>query len=332
MAMRNRYAVRVSLDESRLNTPVDLFSADSAIQIKREVTARTFLLVAVAIVGLIWIFTHTFVEFGGFLGIVVFLIGYIWMTSLIAGVTPDNREGYQLMPSMYEYLFKENRDISTRPLSKDIPAIKHVSNIAGYDKNHDYILFNNGDIGQIFELSGNASLLSFDSDLSNTIDSAERFFNSIGNHVSLIYDTVTGPQRVVDQVDGKSLQIDELSDIFDYDIHHREDNGGYRGNAYTAANNNIRNLMYAQRDVLENYIGKEFQSLRQYVMIRAINVDSLYHARDWLMTQQSDSGDTYIKSARMLSYDETVDYLKNIFSSADMERDTNSHSSKGNEG
>lgn len=252
MAMRNRYAVRVSLDESRLNTPVDLFSADSAIQIKREVTARTFLLVAVAIVGLIWIFTHTFVEFGGFVGIVVFLIGYIWMTSLIAGVTPDNREGYQLMPSMYEYLFKENRDISTRPLSKDIPAIKHVSNIAGYDKNHDYILFNNGDIGQIFELSGNASLLSFDSDLSRTIDSAQRFFSSVNHPVTLVYDNNIGPQRVVEQVAGKNRQIDNLSPIFDTDIHQPVNSEG-NVNEYTVANNNIRNLMYAQREVLEDY-------------------------------------------------------------------------------
>lgn len=334
MTMRNRYAVRVSLDESRLNTPVDLFSADSAIQIKREVTARTFLLVALSIVGIIWIFTHTFMQHGGLLGILVFVIGYAWMTSLIAGVTPDNREGYQLMPSMYEYLFKENRDISSRPLSKDLPVIRHVSNIAGYDKDHDYILFNNGDIGQIFELSGNASMLSFDSDLSSTIDSAQRFFSSLGNNVTLIYDTVTGPQRVVDQVDGKSEQIDNLSPIFDYDIHHRGENGEYRGNAYTAANNNIRNLMYTQRTILEDYIGKEFQSLRQYVMIRAINVDSLYHARDWLFTQQSNAGDTYIKSARMLSYDETVDYLKGIFSAADMEREIKPHekSSKRNEG
>lgn len=317
MTMRNQYAVRVSLDESRLSTPVDLFSADSIFQIKREVTARTFLLLAIAIVGLVWIFTHSYIQQGGVWGIFLFLVGYCWSIALLAGVTPDNRDGYQLLKPMYEYLFKANREVSTQPLSDSFPAGRVMSDITGFNKKRNVIEFGNGDIGQIFELSGNASLLSFDSDLSRTIDSAQRFFSAMGNHVTLIYDNNIGPQRVVDQVAGKEQQIENLSDIFDVNIHESPDSEGY-ANAYTVANNNIRNLMYAQRDLLEDYIGKEFQSLRQYVLVRAINRDSLRQAVDWLVTQQSDSGDTYIKLARMLNYDETVEYLRQLFTDVDV--------------
>lgn len=317
MTMRNQYAVRVSLDESRLSTPVDLFSADSVFQIKREVTARTFLMLAVACIGLVWIFTHSYIQQGGFFGIGFFLLGYCWSVALLAGVTPDNRDGYQLLKPMYEYLFSANRDVSTQPLSDSYPASTVMSDITGFNKKRNLIEFGNGDIGQIFELSGNASLLSFDSDLSRTIDSAQRFFSSVNHPVTLVYDNNIGPQRVVEQVAGKNRQIDNLSPIFDTDIHQPADSDK-NVNEYTVANNNIRNLMYAQREVLEDYIGKEFQSLRQYVLVRSINRDNLHQAVDWLATQQSDSGDTYIKSARMLNYDETVEYLRQLFTDADV--------------
>lgn len=318
MPMRKQYAIRVSLDESRLNTPVDLFDADSIFQIKREITARTFLLCSLAAVSLIWIFTHSFMSQGGILGILLFLIGYIWTVALTVGVTRDNRDGYQLYSPMYNYLFKDNRQVYSLPLSDEHRILPYLSDIKSFDKQRNYIRYDNGDYGQIFELSGNASMLSFDKDLSNTIDSAERFYNSIGNHVTLIYDTVSGPQRVVDQVYGKMDQIENLSPIFDEDIHQVDQNK--RLNAVTVANNNIRNLLYAQREELENYIGRDFQSLRQYVTVRAINRDSLKHAVDWLGMQQSEAGDTYVKSVRMLDYDEIVAYLKSIYTTVDVDK------------
>lgn len=322
MGMRNKYAIRVSLDESRLSTKIDLFDADSVFQIKREITARTFLLASVGAIIYIWIMTHSFIQTGGLLGVLIFTIGYVWITVLTSGVTKDNRDGYEMYKPMYRYLSKQNRNVSTRPLSLDVVASTYVSDIADYDKRHDYILFKNGDVGRVYELSGNASMLAFDSDLSNTIEATQRFYSSVSNHAIFIYDTVTGPQRVVEQINGKSEQIDNLSDVYDYDVH-----DGGKMTKKSIAGNNIRNLLYAQREVLQEYIGEEFQSVRQYVMIRAINYDTLRSMEGWLYNQQSESGDTYIKSARMLDYNELVDYLKSIFTDYDLV-----NSDKRNEG
>lgn len=320
MTMRNKYAIRVSLDESRLSTKIDLFDADSIFQIKREITARTFLLASVAAIIYIWLITHTFIQTGGFFGIVIFTGGYVWISALTSGVTKDDRDGYELYKPMYRYLSRDNREISTRPLSSDEVASRYVSDLVGYDEKHDYLLFKNGDVGRVFELSGNASMLAFDTELSNTLDAAQRFYSSVSPHATYIYDTVTGPQRVVEQIDGKNEQIDYLDDIFDVDIHK-----GDRITKESTVKNNVRNLLYAQREILENYIGKEFQSVRQYVLVRAVNYDTLRSSQEWLQMQQSETGDTYIKGARMLDYNELIDYLKAIFTDYDLAKNKNKH-------
>ena len=41
--------------------------------------------------------------------------------------------------------------------------------------------------------------------------------------------------------------------------------------------------------------------------------------------QQSETGDTYIKGARMLDYNELIDYLKAIFTDYDLAKNKNKH-------
>lgn len=296
MAYRNSYALRVPLTVTIWDIVINPTPSNSTFELKQEITIRSFCIFVLALVGWFFFLEISWMYYGGFWANLIFGIGYLIATFLIAAPTATKLNGYNLIKPMYRYFFERGyRKVSSHS-SAPVNALSILYGVRGLTKdngkfsNNSMIVFNNGDLGVVLELNGNASYMSFQRTDEAIIDAANTFFKQMKPRVNLTFDSVVAAQRVVKQLRNKDKQIHWLQ------IH----------------DTNVRNLLIYQKYVLSHFVGKHFKAWHQYLVVRGTDAQALIDF--WGILKAGIVHDRFfVKDARKLNYKETLTYLSYLW-------------------
>lgn len=290
--MRHIFAIRSGLGDSALDT-VMVIGRDDSFMLNREFTVRTLLVWLGALLGLMTILFGSPLGKGGVLGVTLIVIGYVWIGIQLGIPTPSKELGYAYVMNFGKYFNKYLQNVSTRNFASVVP-VESLLDIQddGIDPNGE-ITFANGDVGEIFELVGNASEMIFLSDLDQVLSDTRVFYRNIRPLTSITIDTVSRPQRVLPQLLAKKHQIEHLNPIL--------------------KKSGLNQLLEYEGEVLQNYVGTTFTTWRQFMIVRSVNEDELRSFDEWLASRLN-SNSSFLKSARLLDSDEEVfEYFRDIF-------------------
>lgn len=291
-AMRRSFAIRSGLNETMLDTVVPLSFGGSEFKLKKELTVRTMLFLLTEVIVFFFICFQTPLVRGGILPNIIWITGYWWFGWLIARPTPTGLLGYTYFLAALKYFNPDFRKLPTRVYQLSAPAVEFVGIATdGIDEDGN-IYFANGDIGQIYELTGNASFMIFEEDKIRVLNDARVFYRGINPLTTITYDTVSSPQRVDNQLKVKQWQIDNL----------------------TLKQSNLLSLLQREKKALNEVVGKQFTTLHQYMVVRSVNLNELRVFVKWL-TLAANSDSLFLKSAvRLDSRKEVINYFGSIYS------------------
>lgn len=285
--MRNMFKLPFSLDINQLDVSINLTSSGGTFQLKRQITLRVlFVAIAGILLYIVLLFQTPFGLGSGFYGLIVWTIGYFWLLFKLCVPTLTKQIGMNQIRPMWKYLKKTNKQVFTKRASYKFP-VEDLVGIAEYEDNGK-IYYANGDVGCVFEVVGNASILMFDADRDSVLISARNFWRKVNPNVSVVIDSVTAPQRVNENVVHMADRFENLK---------FESTG-------------LRNLIVNQAGVLDNFVGQEFKSLHQYMIVRATNNEALHDFENWMQIQ---NGSQFLKSYRLLKEEEGKRHLRDIY-------------------
>lgn len=293
MKENRRFTIRSGLADGILDTVIPLGSDNGSFKLKSQLTVRSVVcLLGSALLFMFLAFT-TPIGKAGVIQDILWMSGYWLLTWLLVRPTPTKMLGYTYAIASFKYANPEFRTLSTRPYCTAKPAVKFIGILDDGVDDDGNIYFANGDVGQVYELAGNASALMFESDKFVVLEDAHRFYRNINPLTTLTFDTLSSPQRVKPQLKGKVWQLKHMSLV----------------------QTNLDRLLKLEARVLRDYVGKEFTTLHQYLIVRSINGTELKLFIDWLdSTLHSNS--LYLKDARKLdSKKECLAYLRTIYTS-----------------
>lgn len=283
------------LNNSFWDMSINISSDNNAIRLKRQITLAVLIIFLLGVVFWFLILAQTLFNFsqGGILQTILWSVGYFWLLFLLCTPTATKQIGANFFVSTITYAIKSDRKVGTRAF-EGLGPLQALVGIKGLTK-EGTIVFDTNEVGHIYELIGNASVLMFDEDRGSVLNGTRNFYRRINPSISLTYDTITSPQKT-------NVQIKNMKDEA-------------QGLAFDSPN--LKLLNQKESNVLRDWVGKEFKSIHQYVIVRAKNTDNLRDFDDWLQAQLSSSSN-YLKDYRLLGLVETRNYLNEFFAYPEM--------------
>lgn len=231
------------------------------------------------------------VSVGNIVQRIVFVCMWITMTVLLFMSDRTQRMNVQNIMSLLSYLtVPSNKKIMTR---RDEPAtgMLDMCNIKGISDN-GIIKFADRNYGYMYRVTGSASVLLFDTDKKSIINAVDNFYRKIDSNTEYIYITLKEPQKIYNQAVAVKHRYNRL-DVYDPDL-----------------NDLCNNQLVMLRDV----VGKKYQSIHQYMIVKADSMESLTAAKITLQSELDSSG-LFIKRCIPLYRDEILEALSVIYSS-----------------
>lgn len=288
--MKQSYKIATSLDRS-------YFDVEIALQAKSGVGLRPLPLSTV----LVWIAGI----FGGFMiitsqslpirylplwGKILFgaaLLGFIWFaTSRDSG----NQTRFLAFRQMATYMFmKPTRIIKTRTTD---PATEFARLVGIKDINEQsgMVTFSDGSYGYIYRIVGNASSLLFDSDKEAIVNRVDNFYRKLPDFIRCEYITVKEAQKVVTQ----KLHMKKLYQQLDN------------------ADKDLKNLMKENYRMLDEYVGGEFKSIHQYMILFANSKEYVNKAHA-ILANEAHSSSLMFSAIEPLYKEDTLRLLRTIY-------------------
>lgn len=283
MAAKEVYNIRDSLDKSFLDIEIAISSKDG-LGLK-PLPVRFILAVVVSGFICFYMVSNTFIASGGPIGIALFIL--IWVLFSVLLLKPDRSGDMAIfrIPTLINYLPASARKADTRA-SGYIGPFYSVANIDHVEENEGIVVFNDGGLGLVFSVVGNASCLLFESDRDAIISRMDSFLRTMKQDYELIFITSKEAQNVVRQVNA---------------MHNR---------ARTEEDPELRALIEFERDYMDLHVGSQYRSIHQYLIIKADNREALAAARNMLQVEVESS--TLIFKRCTALYDEE---LERVFAS-----------------
>lgn len=283
--------IRMSIDQSAMDLVMNP-SADSLMSSRHEFTVKSVIALGISMMLFLYLIVQGPLHDSGVLGFILWIPSYWILTWLLCGPTDTHELGMSYLLTFYNYFINGDRyrHISTRRAS-DSSQFLQVAPIKGITPDGK-LVFTDNSVGYGFELVGNASILMFQSDRERVLCDVRDFYRNIDPSITLTFDSVLSGQRVVDQLNGKDYQLSHLP--------------------YDQAFLSVRRMLQAEQLKLRDYVGRQFKALHQYVIVRGPQDEDIETFMDWLNTQVV-QGSTYVKDYRMLTHDELISYLHNLY-------------------
>lgn len=202
------------------------------------------------------------------------------------------RMNVQNIVSLLNYIVvPTNRQVLTR---RDVPAtgMLDICNVRSIDKS-GVIKFTDRTYGYMYRVTGTASVLLFDSDKLNIINAVDNFYRKIDANTEFIFMTLKEPQKVYNQAAAVK----------------------HRYNRLKLSDNDLNDLCNNQLVMLRDVVGKKYQSIHQYMIVKADSLETLTAAKITLQTELDASG-LFIKRCIPLYEDEILEALSSVFTSS----------------
>lgn len=219
------------------------------------------------------------------------LFGIVWiiLTGLLLKRDGTNVPQYALVATMFNYLPKKYRYITTRKSSNptDFYRIAGIDNI---DLDRGLIEFVDGSFGYMYQVVGAASVLLFEQDRDAILECVDKFWRKVKTDTEWIFLTVKEPQKVYKQIGNLKEQYDNL------DTDDKE----------------LKGLLDAQFYMMRDVIGKEFRTIHQYLIVKSTNKETLLVAKNILQGEVENSSHMF-KQCSALFGDELLMVLSSIY-------------------
>lgn len=290
MAVKGSYKIPASLDENYLNMEINLKN-------KEGIGFRP-LPVRVILVWLIFILSLFYLEFGdgsiiAAAGPVVQVIfGMAWFLFAVIMTRTDGARQMrlELIPHFMNYLPKASRNVITR--SKNSPGVFHgIVGIDNVDDKSGVVTYTDGTYGYWYAVVGSASVLLFPEDRDAILLRVDDFYKKMQTDCQIIFITVKEPQKVVRQQAHLAAQY-AASVVHDPDID---------------------KLYKEQFNVLTNFVGKEFKSLHQYMVVKCDTREALSISNNIILSEYENSNLVF-KECTPLYKDDIQSVLKAVYS------------------
>lgn len=221
----------------------------------------------------------------------VFVCMWVAMTILLFMSDKTKRMNFMSIVSLVNYLtIPSNRKVITR---RDAPATSMLDmcNIKSIDKS-GVIRFADRDVGYMYRVTGTASVLLFDDDKKQIINAVDNFYRKVDANTEYIFITLKEPQKIYNQATAVRHRYNRLK-VYDQDL-----------------NDLCNNQLIMLRDV----VGKKYQSIHQYMIVKSDSLESLTAAKITLQNELDASG-LFIKRCIPLYSDEILEALSSVYSS-----------------
>lgn len=288
--MKQSYKIATSLDRSYLDVEV-------AMQAKSGVGLRPLPFYVL----IIWIVAI----FGGFIVItseslpihnlplplkLLFAVALLGLTYFASSRDSGNQMRALAIRNMCTYMFvKPSRILKTRTTDMATQFYRLVG-IKEINEKTGMVSMMDGTFAYFYRVVGNASSLLFDTDKAAIVDRVDNFYRKMPDFVRIEYVTVKEPQKVVTQ----KLQMKKL----------------YQ--SLRVRDKDLLAIMQENYRILDEYVGGEFKSIHQYMILYAGSKEYVNKAHTILTNEVHNSG-MMISSLEPLYTKDVLGLLRTVY-------------------
>lgn len=287
------YKIPASISRSKLDHEVVITGWDISL---KPLPVKSILYFFACAFFLAWAVTQSPLSNAPIPLLVLFMLWFIVVAVFFGRRTKTGEMVFNQIPALVQYLPKGRRKILTRRTSKPFDFME-LLNIKDIDES-GLIYFLDGSFGQGYSVVGSASRLVFDGDRAHIVNRVDNFFRKIDTKTEYIFLTMKEPQRVHRQLNNFNKQINRMK--------------------YTHPE--LRALMQEKYEIARDDVGGRFNSIHQYVILKAPTMDAL-KASHQLLRSEVENSRTVFAQCTMLNNTATVDMLSTLFKKRDIEVD-----------
>ena len=290
---KDTYKIPASLDDNYLNMEIAIQSKDGVGF--KPLAVRVILVWLFGLMALVYcVMNGSSVIAQAGLGVrVLFAIGWLGFIYVVTQTDKSHRMQLELIPTLLTYIQKSNRTVITRKTSNG-NAFYGVVGIESIDDESGLVKYIDNTYAYWYSVVGTASVLLFPEDRNAILDRVDEFYKKIGSDCEIVYVTTKEPQRVYKQIAHLMSQYDALE---------------YK-------DRDIARLVKEQYDVLNDFVGKEFKSLHQYMVIKGDTREALSALNSIVINEYQTSG-LMLKQCVPMYREEIEEVLHLIYSDLD---------------
>ena len=282
---KNNYKIPTSLDRSFLDHEIALSGGGFH---ARPLPMKVLLFWAGSILGLFWVASSTFVAQASWWLIVLVVIWWLAATAFLGQYSKTKEMKFASVPALLAYVPATARRVLTRTSANPSPFYS----VVGIDRVEEsgLIHYADGTLGQGYLVVGSASVLLFEEDRKAILDRVDAFWRKVETGCEYIFVTTKEPQRVYHQI--ANLERRNLA------LENRDPE--------------LKALMDEQYELLQDYVGGQFASIHQYLVLKGDSLEALRRGHTVLQSEVEGSS-LMIKNCTMLSGKEVTEMLSVLY-------------------
>lgn len=261
---KDSYHIPYGLDQSYLDMTISLNSKDGSVgKVLPAMVVVSYILSFLICMACI---TKTFIgTMSNGAQKIIFIFLWVALTIVLTSFDGTRRMNVQRIMSLLNYLPKSARHVYTRA-SRDATPFYNIVGIKAIEDD-GLVIYEDGTYGYWYRVVGSASILLFESDRDMIITRVDNFYRKWECDSEITFLTAKEAQKVYRQVANLSRRYENL----------KNDDA------------DLRNLAEEQFHILRDYVGKEFKSIHQYMLVRSKNKEALRVATSIVQTEVENS-------------------------------------------
>lgn len=261
---KDSYHIPYGLDQSYLDMTISLNSKDGTVG--KVLPAMVVVSYIVSFLACLACLTKTFIgSMSSSPQKVLFVVLWVALTIVLTSFDGTRRMNLQRIMSLLNYLPKRARYVYTRS-NRDAIPFYNIAFIKGIDDD-GLIIYDDDTYGYWYRVVGSASILLFDADRDMIITRVDNFYRKWDCDSEITFVTSKEAQKVYRQVANLSRRYENLKND----------------------DPDLRNLAEEQFHILRDYVGAEFKSIHQYMLVKSKNKEALRVATSILQTEVENS-------------------------------------------
>lgn len=284
---KKSYRVPYTLAQSYADMTVSLNTKDGSVG--KVLPMLVIFTYVVSVLSCLIIVSKTYIgTYGNTLQVILFIILWAALTVVLAKFDGTRRMNIQRVATLLSYLPNRARHVYTRTTRSAIPFY----NIVGIDKveQDGLVWYNDETFGYFYRVVGSASILLFEADQEAILNRVDNFFKKWQTDSEVIFITAKEGQKIYRQLANLQKRYENLQND----------------------DPDLRDLAEEQFRILRDYVGKEFKSIHQYMVIKSANKEALRVANNILQSEVENSS-LFIKQCVPLEKDDTLEVLRSIY-------------------
>lgn len=249
---------------------------------------KVLLFWAASILTLFWVASSTFVASAAWWLIALVVIWWLATTAFLGQYSKTKEMKYMSVPALLAYVPVTARRVLTRK-STNPSAFYSVVGIDSINET-GLIKYADGTYGQGYLVVGSASILLFEEDRKAILNRVDSFWRKVDTSCEYTWVTTKEPQRVYHQI--ANLERRNL--------------------AMETRDPELKELLDEQYDILKDYVGDQFKSIHQYLLLKGDSLEALRRAHTVLQAEVETSS-LMIKGCTMLNGAEVTEMFTVLY-------------------